>query len=79
MGRTRLGRYVPSAAAVGIAMINPFSLSATAFLGGLLLVLVQRARPGVSEASLMSIAAGGIAGESVMGVIVASLIAAGLL
>jgi putative OPT family oligopeptide transporter len=79
LSRTRWARFVPSPAAVGMAMIEPFSLSMTIFLGGVVLVVMRRLRPQVSEATLMSVAAGGIAGESVMGVIVAGLIAAGLL
>jgi uncharacterized oligopeptide transporter (OPT) family protein len=79
LGRTRWGRFVPSPAAMGMAVIEPFSLSMTVFLGGLLLVIIKRVRPSMPEAELMSVAAGGIAGESVMGVIVAALLATGLL
>jgi putative OPT family oligopeptide transporter len=79
LGRTRLGRFVPSPAAMGMAMITPFFISATAFLGGLVLLGFKRFGPAASEATLMSVAAGGIAGESVMGVIIATLIATGLL
>jgi uncharacterized oligopeptide transporter (OPT) family protein len=56
----------------------PFSLSAAACLGGLVLVVAKRLRPN-SDPQLMSIAAGSIAGESLMGVIIAALITAGLL
>jgi len=78
LSRTRLARFVPSAAAMGAAMIMPFSLSAAACLGGLVLVVAKRLRPN-SDPQLMSIAAGSIAGESLMGVIIAALITAGLL
>jgi len=79
LGRTRFARFTPSPAAMGMAIIEPFSLSFTIFLGGVVLVVVRRLRPQTSDATLMSVAAGGIAGESVMGVIVAALIAIGIL
>jgi uncharacterized oligopeptide transporter (OPT) family protein len=78
LSRTRLARFVPSPAAMGVSMIMPFSLSAAGCLGGLLLVVAKRLRPN-SDAQLMSIAAGSIAGESVMGVVIAALITTGLL
>jgi putative OPT family oligopeptide transporter len=78
LSRGRWGRFVPSPAAMGMATLSPFSLSASVCIGGILSLVFTRLRPG-SEASVMSIAAGGIAGESVMGVIIATLIATGLL
>ena len=79
LGRTRLGKFVPSPAAMGVAVLMPADLTFTAFLGGLMLVLFRRVRPQASENSIISVAAGGIAGEAVMGVIIGVLIATGLL
>ncbi|HEX4405874.1 MAG TPA: OPT/YSL family transporter, partial [Polyangia bacterium] len=79
LGGTRVSRFVPSPAAMGIAVISPFAISASAFVGGLAVVVVKRLFPKASDAAIMSVAAGGIAGESVMGVIVAALIATGVL
>jgi putative OPT family oligopeptide transporter len=78
-GRTKWGRFVPSPAAMGIAVITPFSLAMTAFVGAVALVAFKRLRPATADATLMSVAAGGIAGEAVMGVIIAAVIATGLL
>jgi putative OPT family oligopeptide transporter len=78
-GRSRWGRFAPSPAAMGMAVITPFSLSLTAFVGAVILMVVKRLRPGLSDATLTAVAAGGIAGEAVMGVVVAGLIATGLL
>jgi uncharacterized oligopeptide transporter (OPT) family protein len=65
---------------MGMAALSPFSLSFSVCLGGILLLIFSRFRPSnESGNTLMSVAAGGIAGESVMGVIVAILIAAGVL
>jgi uncharacterized oligopeptide transporter (OPT) family protein len=80
LSRGRWGRFIPSAAAMGMAVLSPFSLSLTICLGGLIALAFARLRPSQDAASdLMAVAAGGIAGESVMGVIVAFLIAFGLL
>jgi putative OPT family oligopeptide transporter len=80
LSRGRWGRFVPSAAAMGMAALSPFSLSFSVFLGGLILLVHGRLRPSAESGhKLTSVAAGGIAGESVMGVIVAILIATGLL
>jgi len=73
------GRYVPSPAALGVAMINPTSLSVAAFAGALIMALVRRRRPGMEDGTVMAVAAGGIAGESIMGVTIAILLALGWL
>jgi uncharacterized oligopeptide transporter (OPT) family protein len=79
LSRSRWARFVPSPAAMGMAFITPFAITMSAFLGGLTVVVIKRLRPRTSEAAMMSVAAGGIAGESVMGVIIAALIATGVL
>src|SRR6185369_210640 len=79
LSRTSLARFLPSPAAMGVAMLFPASLSIAAFAGGVIVVLIRRVRPQSAESSIMSIAAGGMAGESVMGVIIAILMASGLL
>jgi uncharacterized oligopeptide transporter (OPT) family protein len=77
--RTRWGRFAPSPAAMGIAMLMPASLSVAALVGALLVLVVRRLRPNLDEASVMSLAAGGIAGESLMGVVIAILMVCGVL
>ncbi len=80
LSRTRFSRYVPTPTAMGMGMITLFSLSMAASVGGIILLAARKLRrPGASDANLMAVAAGGIAGESIMGVIIAALIAAGLL
>ncbi len=79
LGRQSWGRHLPSPAAMGIAMLMPASLSLAALTGAVAAVLVMRLRPTVDQESLTSLAAGGITGESVMGVIIAIAIATGLL
>jgi uncharacterized oligopeptide transporter (OPT) family protein len=79
LARTRAERYVPSPAAIGLAMLIPASYSVTALAGALTLLGVRKLRPGVDQSLALTAAAGGIAGESVMGVIVAALTWAGVL
>jgi uncharacterized oligopeptide transporter (OPT) family protein len=78
-GRRGWGRFLPSPAAMGIAMLMPASLSLAALTGAMAAALVMRLRPSVDQESLTSLAAGGITGESVMGVVIAIAIATGLL
>jgi uncharacterized oligopeptide transporter (OPT) family protein len=80
LSRGRWGRFVPSPAAMGMAVLSPFSLSFSVCVGGLISLVFGKLRPSnESRATLMSVAAGGIAGESVMGVLIAAMLAAGLL
>ncbi len=79
LDRTRLGRFLPSPAAMGIGMLTPSWLSMTALGGALLVTVIRRLRPSWDEPTMAACAAGGIAGESIMGVIVAALMAAGVL
>lgn len=77
-GRTRMGRFLPSPMVMGIAMLTPASLSIAALLGALMVAGIHKARPSLDQHSVAAVAAGGMAGESIMGVIVAALIASGL-
>jgi len=79
LGRTRLQRFLPSPTALGIAVLMPASLTVTIFLGASTAALVQKRWPQVNDTALSSVAAGGIAGESLMGVVIAILIAFGLI
>ncbi len=79
LGRTRFARFVPSPTAIGIAFLSPASLTVTVFLGALGAALLRRRWPQMADDSLTSAAAGGVAGESIMGVIIAALIAFGII
>jgi uncharacterized oligopeptide transporter (OPT) family protein len=81
LGRARVGRFVPSAAAIGVGFMLPFSAALAVFVGALVAVgamKLLRGR-GLDDTSLMALASGGIAGESVIGVIIAALQTIGLL
>jgi uncharacterized oligopeptide transporter (OPT) family protein len=79
LARTRAARFLPSPSAIGLAMLIPASYSVTALGGALLVIVARKLRPELDESLALTAAAGGIAGESVMGVIVAALTWAGVL
>ena len=60
-------------------MLIPASYSVTALAGALLVIVARKLRSELDESLALTAAAGGIAGESVMGVIVAALTWAGVL
>jgi len=79
LGRGKRGGWWPSPTAMGVAMMMPFSTSFAIALGAILVLGVRRGLPAFDEPSTVATAAGGIAGESVIGVIIAALLAAGAL
>ncbi|MEX1362774.1 MAG: OPT family oligopeptide transporter [Nannocystaceae bacterium] len=75
--RPRWRRLLPSATGLGLAFVLPASSSLSFFIGGLVAWGVARRRPGALVTHAVPIAAGLIAGESLMGVVGALLTAAG--
>ncbi len=75
LGRTRVGNMLPSPMAMGIAMITPVSLSAAAALGAGAVLLARRRLPRLDDGDSNALAAGLLAGESILGVIIAALAA----
>jgi len=67
-------RFLPSAMAMGLAMILPAHYTVTMFLGALLLVALRRWAPSWIEKYGAVAAAGGIAGEGFGGLLVAFLL-----
>jgi uncharacterized oligopeptide transporter (OPT) family protein len=70
--------YTPSPTALGIALIIPGSTSFAMFLGALIVWVLERKAPQWNGLYTIPVASGGIAGESIMGVILAVLTAVGL-
>jgi uncharacterized oligopeptide transporter (OPT) family protein len=75
----RLKAFVPSASGLGIAMVVPGSNAIAMFLGALGAWLLNRYRPAFAQRTVVPVASGFIAGESLMGVAIALLIIAGVL
>jgi uncharacterized oligopeptide transporter (OPT) family protein len=67
--------YIPSANGLGIAMVVPLSNAVFMFLGALVAHLLRRHK---HQGLVILVASGLIAGESLMGIVVAALIAAGI-
>jgi uncharacterized oligopeptide transporter (OPT) family protein len=71
--------YTPSPAALGIAMTIPAYTSFSMFLGAFIVWILERKAPKWNDTYTIPIASGCIAGESIMGVILAGLMAFGVM
>ena len=63
---------------MGTAFLIPFAYGVPLFAGAVAATWARRRRPAWTEAYATSIGAGGMAGESLMGLVVAALITAGV-
>jgi uncharacterized oligopeptide transporter (OPT) family protein len=73
----RARAFVPSASGLGLAMVIPGTSSIAIFAGASLAEAVRRARPALAERTVLPVASGLIAGESLMGIVVAIVLALG--
>jgi uncharacterized oligopeptide transporter (OPT) family protein len=71
--------YTPSPAALGIALTIPAYTSFAMFLGAFIVWILEKKAPKWNNTYTIPIASGCIAGESIMGVILAALMALGLM
>ncbi|MCA2977232.1 MAG: OPT/YSL family transporter [Myxococcaceae bacterium] len=71
--------FVPSPSGLGLAMVVPGSNALAMFLGAAGAELLRRARPKLAERLVVPVSSGLIAGESLMGIVVALLVVAGVL
>jgi OPT family oligopeptide transporter len=71
--------WVPSPSGLGIAMVIPGSNCIAMFLGAAIAEVVRRVRPTLAEKTVVPVASGLIAGESLMGIVIALLIVTGVL
>jgi uncharacterized oligopeptide transporter (OPT) family protein len=74
-GRARA--WVPSAAGLGLGMVIPGTSSVAIFAGAGLAALLRRLRPALAERVVVPVGSGLIAGESLMGIAIALLVALG--
>ncbi|WP_394839980.1 OPT/YSL family transporter [Pendulispora rubella] len=75
----RLKPYIPSPSGIGMAMVVPGSNSIAMFIGASIAEFMRRRHPRVAEQTVVPISSGFIAGESLMGIAIAILIATGVL
>ena len=71
--------FIPSAMGIGLAMVIPFYNSFSMFLGGLIALVLEKAAKATSDKYLVPSAAGIIAGESIIGIVIALLMSTGKL
>ena len=72
-------KYIPSATGLGLAFTITGFYSVSMFIGALGALALAKAKPKVAEEYVVPVSSGIIAGESLMGVIIALLVVAGLL
>jgi uncharacterized oligopeptide transporter (OPT) family protein len=77
--RGRLVRVLPSAASLGIGFILPAHFAVTIAAGALLVWLTRRVWPEAVERHVPALGAGAIAGESILGLTIAGLVALGFI
>ncbi len=75
----KLRPWMPSPAGLGIAMVLPGSNCIAMFLGSAVAELLRRRAPALAEKTVVPVASGLIAGESLMGIAIAMLVAFGLI
>lgn len=75
----RLKPFIPSPSGIGIAMVVPGFNSISMFLGALIAEILRRKRPALAEQTVVPVSSGLIAGESLMGIFIAMLVALGVL
>jgi uncharacterized oligopeptide transporter (OPT) family protein len=71
--------FVPAPSGLGIAMMIPGNNSIAMFVGSAAATWLLRRRPELAERTVVPVASGFIAGESLMGILVAILVATGVL
>lgn len=72
-------KWIPSAAALGLGFTSPGYNTIAIFIGALVALVLEKQKPQLAEKSLVPVSSGFIAGESLMGVIIAALVVAGLI
>ena len=75
----RLKKWIPSAAGLGLGFTTPAYNSISMFVGALIALFLEKQKPQFAERTIIPVSSGFIAGESLMGIIIAILIVAGFL
>jgi uncharacterized oligopeptide transporter (OPT) family protein len=75
----RAKAFIPSPAGLGLGMVIPGPSSVAFFVGAAVTALLRRASPALAERAVLPVASGFIAGESLLGILIALLIATGVL
>lgn len=70
---------IPSPTGLGLAFTTPAFNTISMFLGALIALIMERKRPALAEKSIVPVSSGFIAGESLVGVLIAALVVLGFL
>jgi OPT family oligopeptide transporter len=76
---SRMKKFVPSPSGLGISMVVPGSNSISMFIGSAIAELLNKKKPALGDLTVYPVASGLIAGESLMGIVIAMLIVSGVL
>jgi OPT family oligopeptide transporter len=72
-------RFIPSATGLGLAMVIPFFNALSMFIGAAIALVLEKKMPKIADRYVIPVSSGFIAGESLMGIVVALLTATGML
>jgi OPT family oligopeptide transporter len=75
----RVQPYIPSPSGVGLAIVIPAYNSVSIFIGALIAEVLRRKKKDLAEQTLVPVSSGFIAGESLMGILIAVLVAVGVM
>jgi uncharacterized oligopeptide transporter (OPT) family protein len=75
----RVSPYMPSPTGMGLAFVIPCWNSISMFVGSVIAWGLERRAPTIAERYTIPVSSGFIAGESIMGIVVAVLAATGVL
>ena len=70
---------IPSPTGLGLAFTTPAFNTISMFLGALIALILERKRPVLAERTIVPVSSGFIAGESLVGVLIAALVVLGFL
>lgn len=70
--------FIPSPSGLGIAFVIPASNAFAMFIGSAIAALLRKYRPALGERFTIPVSSGFIAGESLMGIVIALLVVAGV-
>lgn len=72
-------RYIPSPTGLGLAFTTPANNTISMFAGAAIAFWLEKSRPKLAERTIVPVSSGFIAGESLMGVLIAALVVGGFL
>ncbi len=72
-------KYIPSPTGLGLAFTTPANNTISMFTGALIALMIEKRKPQLAEQTIVPVSSGMIAGESLVGVLLAALVVAGLM